>query len=163
MNALRQFLALRAGQRRWIVEAAVCLALARLAVACIPFRLISRWLGPMVPPDVAPRAAPQDLADCFDELRFIRWSVNAVGRRQPFAAVCLPRALAARAMCRRRGIGSTLRLGSQVGQAADVQTHAWLDAGGVELTGYPLPTDMVEIGCFPEPGSRWQAGPPARH
>lgn len=154
MTGLQQFLALKAGQRRWIVEAALFLALARLAVACIPFRLIARWLGPMVPPDAAQRTAAQEASDLHDQLRFIRWSVNAVGRRQPFAAVCLPRALAARAMCRRRGIGSTLRLGSQVGQAAAVQTHAWLDAEGVGLTGYPLPTDMVEVGCFPEPGSR---------
>ena len=154
MTALGQFLTLKTGQRRWIVEAALLLAVARLAVACLPFRLIARWLGPIVPPDACPRAAVEDPATLRDELRFIRWSVNAVGRRQPFAAVCLPRALAARAMCRRRGIGSTLRLGSQAGQTDGVQTHAWLDADGVALTGYPLPKGTIEVGCFPEPGSR---------
>ncbi len=147
---MARFLTLKAGQRRWIVEAAMCLALARLAVTFLPFRLIARWLGPMLPPDASPRPAAEEVVTISDELRFIRWSVNAVGRRQPFAAVCLPRALAARAMCRRRGIGSTLRLGSQAGQTAGVQTHAWLDADGIRLTGYPLPPGMVEIGCFPE-------------
>jgi hypothetical protein len=27
-------------------------------------------------------------------------------------------------------------------------THAWLDAAGVEVTGYPVAHDFTEIACF---------------
>ncbi len=72
-------------------------------------------------------------------------AVRAVARWLPFRAKCLEQAIAARAMLRRRGIVSVLRLGVVGG---DVRLlHAWLDTCSGGVTGYPLPPSTVEIAC----------------
>ena len=45
---------------------------------------------------------------------------------------CLPRALAARRMCNRRGLGAALVLGVRV---APFAAHAWVQAGGAVVVG----------------------------
>ena len=35
-----------------------------------------------------------------------------------------------------------------VGVDKPLDAHAWLDAAGVEVTGYPVPGKFAEIACF---------------
>ena len=65
----------------------------------------------------------------------------------PFRAVCLPQAMAAQFMLRRRGVRSVMRLGVAQGVAKSIEAHAWLDAAGVGVTGYPVPSNYSEIAC----------------
>lgn len=66
----------------------------------------------------------------------------------PFRTACLQQAIAARAMLRRRGIGSVLRLGVGDPSGALLEAHAWLDAGALAVTGYPVDRALTEVGCF---------------
>jgi len=149
-------LLLRFGQidphsRALLVEAVACLLAARLALAFIPFPRLARHLGSFVPPAdahaVAVRAetAPQRQAQSADE---IGWAVTRSARYVPFKAACLAQAMAARVMLRRRGVQSVMHFGAAKGKEGPFDAHAWLDAAGVEVTGYPVAEGFAEIACF---------------
>lgn len=84
----------------------------------------------------------------------VGWAVTRIAAYFPSSAMCLTQALAARAMLRRRGIGSVLHLGVARSEAASFEAHAWLEAAGVEVTGYPVPPQLREIGCLTCDGAR---------
>lgn len=78
----------------------------------------------------------------------VGWAVTRIAAYFPFSAMCLAQALAARAMLHRRGIGSIMHVGVARTEAAPFEAHAWLEAVGVEVTGYPVPPHLREIGCL---------------
>ena len=51
-------------------------------------------------------------------------------------------------MLKRRGVGSVLHFGAAKGEQKPLDAHAWLDAAGVEVTGYPVAAKFTEIACF---------------
>ena len=147
---LRRFAQVDHGRRLLAVEAIVCLLAARLALTLIPFPRLAGWLGTFVPPS-DPRAArttanppPQEMALA----REIGWAVTRTARYVPFRAVCLPQAMAAQFMLRRRGVASVMHFGAGKGTDRPLDAHAWLDAAGVEVTGYPVSPHLAEIACF---------------
>ena len=64
------------------------------------------------------------------------------------ALVFLPQAMAARVMLKRRGVASVMHFGAAKGTDKPLDTHAWLDAAGVDVTGYPVAENFSEIACF---------------
>jgi hypothetical protein len=74
--------------------------------------------------------------------------VALAARNVPFKAVCLPQAMAAKAMLDRRGITSVMHFGAGFGTTKSIDSHAWLDARGVPVTGYPISPGTAEIACF---------------
>ena len=144
----------RLGGRRGLLvaEASLLLLGARIAVATLPFRRVARWLGTPVSPSALPVPAPRDRPD--ERATLVSWAVRFAAGRLP-GAVCLPQAMAARAMLRRRGIAATLHLGVWRDHKAAVQSdpdappaHAWLDAAGQRITGYPVDPALVEVAAF---------------
>ncbi len=143
MSRLARLMALPRGQRRLLVAAAAALIRAALQVRMVPFSRIAARLGAMQPPQPVTPAGPDEA----EQARALRWAIAAVIRHTPVRPACLAQALAARRLCQARGLGSVLHLGAEPGQPQG-QTHAWLDLGGVPVTGYPLPAGMIEVGCF---------------
>ncbi len=110
-------------RRTYLREAAVMLVLARLAVRFVaPARLFA-WANR--PPRAIRRFAT-------DEAQWIAWAVEAFAARRN--APSLPRALAAQAMLRRRGIASRLCLGVAREDGA-LTARAWLEIGEQKLVG----------------------------
>ncbi len=137
-------------RRLLAIEAVAWLLLARLALIFIPFPRLARRLGTFVPPNDA-RALQARGGGTRDAALFaeeIGWAVTRSARYVPFKAVCLPQAMAARVMLKRRGVSSVLHFGAGKGQDKPLDAHAWLDAAGVEVTGYPVAKGFAEIGCF---------------
>ncbi|WP_156359781.1 lasso peptide biosynthesis B2 protein [Sphingomonas sp. Leaf28] len=66
----------------------------------------------------------------------------------PFRTLCLQQAIAARTMLARRGINSVLHLGVRDPTDTALETHAWLDVGGLNVTGYPIDPALIEVGHF---------------
>ncbi len=79
----------------------------------------------------------------------VGWAVTRVSAYFPTSAMCLAQGLAARTMLRRRGVASILHVGVARSQAVPFEAHAWLEAAGVEVTGYPVPPHLREIGRLP--------------
>jgi hypothetical protein len=147
MTVIGRWMRLDPARRTLLLHAVAALCAASLKVRMLPFARIADGLGTMRPPrpDAECEAVePANLARAKD----VRWAVNAAARRLPFECACLVRALAAHALCRSCGIMPVLHMGAQAGQQGHAETHAWLTAAGIGVTGYPLPPDMVEVGCF---------------
>ena len=147
---LRRFAQVGNARRALVVEAVVCLWLARLGLIFVPFPRLARRLGTFVPPSdprtrAARAAAGQAQADLAEQ---IGWAVTRAARHVPFKAVCLPQAMAAHSMLKRRGVESVMHFGAAKGTDKPLDAHAWLDAAGVEVTGYPVAKNFAEIACF---------------
>ena len=112
-------------RRVYLREAAVMLVLARLAVRLVPPARIFAWAKR--PPRHIHRFA-------VDEVSWISWAVESLGARPWMNALCLPRALAAHAMLRRRGIASRLCLGV-ARDGGELAAHAWVEIGEDKIVG----------------------------
>ena len=124
-------------QRLLVLEAALWLGLSRLALLILPFGRIAPWLQRA--PDSGARAGATVLA--------VRQAVAVAARNVPWNAVCLPQAMAAKAMLARRGQGSALHLGA--GKAGgELTAHAWLEAGGEIVVGEAGIADMAPLARF---------------
>ena len=147
---LRRFGQVSGQRRALVVEAVACLLAARLALIFVPFPRLARRLGTFVAPNDA-RVQAAQLAQSAQQAQLaqeIGWAVTRSARYVPFKAVCLPQAMAARVMLKRRGVASTLHFGAAKGKDKPLDAHAWLDAAGVEVTGYPVAREFAEIACF---------------
>jgi hypothetical protein len=147
---LRRFGQVDHRQRALLAEAVLCLLTARLALILIPFPRLARGLGAFVPPS-DPRVAQARARTAPARARLaedIGWAVTRAARYVPFKAVCLPQAMAARVMLERRGVRSVMHFGAAKGTEKPLDAHAWLDAAGVEVTGYPVAQNFAEIACF---------------
>jgi hypothetical protein len=106
-------------QRAYLREAAFMLAIARLAVRFVPASRIFAWASR--PPRRISRFA-------VDEIDWIFWAVECIGTKPWINALCLPSALAAHAMLRRRGIASRVCLGV-ARKGNELAAHAWVEVG----------------------------------
>jgi hypothetical protein len=137
-------------RRALIAEAVGWLLTLRLALVVVPFPRLARRLGAFVPP-ADPRVAAAGAATTAAAARLAReigWAVTRGAAHAPFKAACLPQAMAARIMLQRRGVTSAVHFGAAKGEGAALAAHAWLDAAGVNVTGYPLAANLAEIACF---------------
>ena len=137
-------------ERLLLAEAIWTLASARFQLATQPFPRIARRLGGFVTPAKAREASAAQAADPDDQALAskVGWAVTRAARHVPFGAVCLPQAMAAKTMLARRGISSVMHFGTKRGEQLSLAAHAWLDAAGVEVTGYPVEAHFTEIACI---------------
>lgn len=112
-------------RRVYLREAAVMLVLARLAVRFVAPARVFAW---------ANRPPRRIRRFTIDEASWISWAVEDLGARPWMNALCLPRALAAHAMLRRRGIASRLCLGVARDRGA-LAAHAWVEIGNDKVVG----------------------------
>ena len=122
------------------------------ALPCSLFRsrgwLASSALSCRLTTRVALHARERAAADQIRTAEEVGWAVTRAARHVPFRAVCLPQAMAARVMLKRRGVASVMHFGAAKGEVKPLDAHAWLDAAGVEVTGYPVARNFSEIACF---------------
>jgi transglutaminase-like putative cysteine protease len=129
-NKAVRYLRTPRAQRSLLREALIALAVARIAMACLPFKRIAAWLG--TPGAQSPETAtPEDI----QVAKQVGWAVSALARRVPWDGRCLAQALAATAMLRRRGLESTVSFGARPGVAEGFAAHAWLRLGSYVVTG----------------------------
>lgn len=112
-------------RRLYLREATVMLALARVAVRLFPAAYLFAWA------DRRPRRVRRFAAE---QAGWVAWAVETIGARPWMNALCLPRALAAQAMLRRRGIASRLCLGV-ARDKGELAAHAWIECGGAVIVG----------------------------
>jgi hypothetical protein len=129
-NDLKHFFRAPFARKRLLFEALVCLAIARIVMACVPFRRIAAWLG--TPGAESPAGATEEEARTAEA---VGWAVEAMGKRVPWDGRCLAQALAATSMLRRRGLEGTVSFGVCDGESAGFDAHSWLRVGPLIVTG----------------------------
>ncbi len=112
-------------QRVYLREAGVMLAMARLAVRFLPPARLFAWA------DRPPRRSRRFASE---EARWVAWAIERASARNAMKFVGLPRALAAHAMLRRRGLASRLCLGV-ARDGGEVSLDAWIELDGDEIVG----------------------------
>jgi hypothetical protein len=158
MRRLRKALALPSADRRLVVEAAAWLTLAQILLAVLPFRWIAMGLGPLARERADEAVPPVDLMRQF-HVRKIGHAVERTARHLPWAPLCLPQALAARAMLGRRGIPATVHFGMALSDEEttdqDPRTggrrmlaHAWVTVGKTGVVGTPAPGRFAVVASF---------------
>jgi len=119
-------------ERMLLLEAFLLLGAARLGVLLLPFRWLAKSLGAhMTEADASIQTADLQLA------RMIGWAVRSIANYTPWESVCLPQAVAAKWMIKRRSIPGTLYLGVMKDEAKPekLAAHAWVRCGQFILTG----------------------------
>ena len=117
IGKLEKLLGLPWSDRLLLAEAAMTLAVARLAVLVLPFR----WIAPRLGETMAD-SPEEDVAEP-DLLLRIGWAVAVASRYLPWTSRCLAEAIAGKAMLQRRGLRSTLYLGLAKDGPADIEAH----------------------------------------
>ncbi len=112
-------------ERLLLCEAVVVLAGARLILVFVPFRHVAGWFS----------RAPETSVCDQSLVGRVRKAVTIAARNVPWNAVCLPQALAAKAMLARRGCGSSIHLGACLDAHGRISAHAWLVASGTVVVG----------------------------
>jgi Transglutaminase-like superfamily len=124
---LDRFRSLPARDRRLFLSAVGLLSVVRLALWLTSFRRVQgAFERATAPRHGAPDPTP-------GEADRIGWAVGSAARFVP-AASCLPQALAAEALLRRRGHPANLRLGVSR-TPAGVEAHAWVESYGRVVVG----------------------------
>ncbi|MCG6656324.1 lasso peptide biosynthesis B2 protein [Halomonas campisalis] len=134
MHSVVKFRRLTGNRKQLLGEAALLLPAAWFLVRALPFRWWSSRLGTSVPGEVDPAQAAFD-ARSLD----ITWALKAINRRVGGRFTCLMLAMAAQWMLNRRGISSSLVLGTcnelNDRQELDFKAHAWLRVGSHTVLG----------------------------
>lgn len=125
-------------RRVYLREAAFMLVLARLAVRFLPSARLFAW---------ADRPTGHIRRFAADEARWIAWAIDHVGALPGMNALCLPRALAAHAMLRRRGIASRLCLGV-ARNGGELAAHAWIEVGENKIVGGDQAGGFTQLAVF---------------
>ena len=123
-------------RRVYLREATIMLVLARLALRFVSPARIFAWA------DRPPRRIDRFAAD---EAQWVCWGIEQVGARTH--ALCLPRALAAHAMLRRRGIVSQLCLGV-AREGGALAAHAWIEVGRQRLVGASAADGFTRLAAY---------------
>jgi hypothetical protein len=123
----------RTGTERWLlVEAFFLLGVARLVLLIMPFKWLAVTLGRYME-ETGTEMKPADA--CY--ARIIGRAVCSAANYTPWKSVCLPQAVAAQWMLKRRHIAGTLYLGVAKNETPQLKitAHAWLRCGNLILTG----------------------------
>jgi hypothetical protein len=126
-RAVRKLLALPAGERTLLVEAALLLPVVHTIQQLVPFRRWRPWLTQIQlhRPIRRPPPDPERIA-------------QAVGRAQrgvPGVYKCLPAAYTTHLLLRRHGYASTIQVGVARDADGKVEAHAWVEWQGRILVG----------------------------
>ena len=132
MRTVRALMRASWSDRALLAEATVCLAVARVALLRLPFRVLAARLG-----DHMEHTTLADDPDRTAAARRVGWAIRAVSARAPWRTKCLEQALAGKAMLRRRRIPSTVYFGvaPAAGNDGPFDAHAWLRTGTLHVTG----------------------------
>jgi len=141
IRRLIQLVRLPASERWDLAEAIAMCTLASVLLRVLRFRLLAPRLGR----HMAESPGQQDAAS-ISQVSRVRWAVAVAARHLPWDPVCLPQAVTAQWMLRRRGIASTLYLGADPARGYDA--HAWVRAGAVIVTGGPRQERFAVVSSF---------------
>lgn len=147
INALLKFLRQPSQRRGLLLEAALMLTLARLALRLVPFRQLNPFFN-------RPVRGSQVNGRRRESLRKeVAWAIDRTAKILPGETVCFPRGIAAQALLRRRGVGTTLYYGVTTGNGNGSTAHVWVqdDAQGVvghhDIEAYHILARYPETAC----------------
>lgn len=124
-----------------LAEALALCTVASGMLRVLPFSRVAPRLGRHMA-----ESPPHHAGATSGEVRRVRLAVARAARLLPWKPVCLPQAVTAQWMLRRRSVPSTLYLGTDPARGLDA--HAWVRVGGVIVTGGDDPRHYTVVSTF---------------
>ena len=141
---LQRIARMRAGDWAMTFEAIFWLIVARIGILVVPFRRLGWFYGRPLKDDPEPTWT----ADQVVLATRVGNAVSRAARFAPLPLVCLPQAMAARVMLRRRGITCLFYLGVARDGEAALKAHAWTRTGAKIVTGGPQHREFKPVATF---------------
>jgi len=130
MSQLRKFFRLSFSEQVLLVRATIVLALIRLGLWLLPFRVLKEFLSKVDgPARVASRKSDLSAEHAV-------WAVRVATRYVPHAT-CLTQALTGQLLLGFEGIPASVHIGIAREKGRAFEAHAWLDSEGKVLIGGP--------------------------
>ncbi len=123
MRTLKRLAALPWKDRLLLIRAVLLVAIIRVALSILPFRMVLHG--------ALRTRRNSHAADSVDK---VGWAVNVVSRYVP-RATCLTQALAVQVLLARSGHESTLKLGVANDLPSGFEAHAWVVCGDKSVIG----------------------------
>ncbi len=132
MSRLQRFRHWPMQHRLWLLQLVILSALAKPAIALIPLRILTRYLGP----------AQQNIRLCavatpaqLETARCIGRLTATMARITPWTSQCLVQVLAAKTLLARQQIPWVAHLGVRQEAGQELKAHAWLTVGPDVVVG----------------------------
>lgn len=126
-----------------LAEAFCLMGWARFRLLRSPFVKLAGSLG-----EFMKETGYEERADRRREMSIIQNTLHIASRNTLWESKCLVRAVAGLMMLKRRGIESTLYLGTSKDEKGRLIAHAWLRSGPRYITGAEEMERFVEVGKF---------------
>jgi len=143
MQGLRTLWQISWRDRMLMLEAALWLAAASIAIATLPFRHVQRMA------ELPVRRIALSPASHAATVRRVRWSIIACARRAPWRARCFQQGLAAHWMLRRSAVASVLYYGAAPDAKRGLVAHVWVRAGDTDVIGGEAAARFAVLATFP--------------
>lgn len=141
-NKLKAFAALPMARKKLYAEAFFYLGWARI-LKLIPFARVAPRLGTRM------AETPHDHPGKDEQaIRSVSQAVRSMSRYTWWESMCLVQAIAALKMLEKRGVASTLYLGTSRNASGQMVAHAWLRSGTIYLTGYEQMQQFTVVALF---------------
>jgi hypothetical protein len=142
ISFIEKFFGLPWQDRLLLLEGTLWLAMAGLAIAVLPFRLVGRLAAvPIRRLEPLPQERRKDV-------KRIRWAIAVVAPRVPWRTVCFQQGLAAQFMLRRRGVPSVLYYGAAMDCRGELSAHVWIRDGDVDVIGCEMASRYALLAMF---------------
>lgn len=130
INKINKFFIITPSERKIFLEAIFFLSTSCLLIKIIPFRYLSTLLNF----NEANKISENQVCD-MAAIEQVSKSIQRAVNNLPWKSVCLPQAITAKLMLRRRKTSSILYLGLEKKEEGRLGAHAWLRAGNSVVTG----------------------------
>jgi hypothetical protein len=141
LNSLRRITLKKLGM---VIEAAIFLLLARLAIIMLPFRCLTWYFNRHI-------KQPELIDPERKRLRReVSWAIDRAALILPGDTVCFPRGIAAQAMLRRRRIATILYYGAATLPETGLTSHVWVQDGVNGVVGHNSSSDYIILARYPE-------------
>jgi hypothetical protein len=141
MNRVTRLTRLTGPELSDLLEALALCTIASILLKVVPFSRMAPRLGRHMA-----ESPPHQPGATGATVSRVSWAIAKAAKILPWKPMCLPQAVTAQWMLRRRSIPSTLYLGTD--PAKNYDAHAWVRVGGVIVTGGPHHTRFAVVSTF---------------
>jgi hypothetical protein len=141
-SKIKKFISSPSSKRKLFMEAYFYLAWARI-LKSLPFSRVAPSLGASMLETPHTHDPQNELT-----LRAISHAVRTMSRHTLWESTCLVKAIAAVKMLERRGIESTLYMGTAKDHSGKMIAHAWVRSGSMYITGFEEMKKFTVVGVF---------------
>nr|WP_231735369.1 lasso peptide biosynthesis B2 protein [Gracilibacillus massiliensis] len=141
MKKLVKFLSLPLKRKLLFIEAFLHLGRARI-LKSLPFKKVAKGLGEKA------IETTTNTSDDRSKIKDVATAIHIMSKHTLWESACLVQAIAAMKMLERRGIESTIYLGTAKDKKQKMVAHAWLRSGPYYVTGAKGMNRFTVVGMF---------------